>query len=505
MEFETALRLLTQQLRLEYRRLGPRTYEVLTNPPQVYKASKQHKPTKVAQLFRAIRARELRTVEEMLKAEPVLANSSEKSQTPLYSAVAIGSSAQVAMLLRYGAQDQPEVTKDSPVFLAASKGHGKCLALLLEGGQRPRKSESDIVFRIPNQRLFLRFLPYFDLAKARSYHENTPLHPRAHFNFRETRSLSFYRRLLEQGADLDARNEFGRTPLHQAVMSKQIALARFLVQAGAAPDLKSNTGHRPLHLATNEPDLVKLLLEHGASVRSSSHTGETPLHRAAAWGSTESIRLLLNSGAEPNEQTSIGASPTLLASLKGEDEAKALLLRSGGVLLPQGCEQKTNSKGRTLLCDVVGKNHTSLVERLLARGADPNADPEKEKTPLQEAAYRNAPREVEMLLEAGADPDFGASSPMAWAAAGGGVPCGRTLLRAGAAVNTRDQQGWTPLHAAAYRGRLDFVKWLVENGADVRVKNNDGKKAVEIAGGYWTKETKKHKAEIVEYLTGLKD
>ena len=50
----------------------------------------------------------------------------------------------------------------------------------------------------------------------------------------------------------------------------------------------------------------------------------------------------------------------------------------------------------------------------------------------------------------------------------------RALLEAGADVQRRGQFGYTALHAAAQGGHLDVVQELVRRGASVNCKNNDG-------------------------------
>ncbi len=64
------------------------------------------------------------------------------------------------------------------------------------------------------------------------------------------------------------------------------------------------------------------------------------------------------------------------------------------------------------------------------------------------------------------------------------------LLNKNADINCQDNEGWTPLHAAASCGNLDIVKYLLSRGAIVDVCNNEGELAIDIAEG----------EEIVAYL-----
>ena len=65
-------------------------------------------------------------------------------------------------------------------------------------------------------------------------------------------------------------------------------------------------------------------------------------------------------------------------------------------------------------------------------------------------------------------------SPLAWSTSHGQTEATRLLIENGADVNLKDDNGSTPLHGAAVFGRADVAKLLVENGANLQVRNNDG-------------------------------
>ena len=88
--------------------------------------------------------------------------------------------------------------------------------------------------------------------------------------------------LIERGADVDAKDNNGWTPLHWASDSNHIEIAKLLIDRGADVDAKDNWGWTPLHRAcgNNALELAKLLIERGADVEAKDNVGWTPLRKA---------------------------------------------------------------------------------------------------------------------------------------------------------------------------------------------------------------------------------
>jgi ankyrin repeat protein len=124
-------------------------------------------------------------------------------------------------------------------------------------------------------------------------------------------------------------------------------------------------------------------------------------------------------------------------------------------LLKKGAEVNALSKrGDTALHGACAGGNADIVKKLLRRGAEVNVADESGDTPLHEAAFASEddPKAVELLLSAGAD------------------------------LRPRIQySGNTPLHQAALRGNLEIAKALVRHGADVDVRNKDGRTTWEEA------------------------
>jgi ankyrin repeat protein len=106
------------------------------------------------------------------------------------------------------------------------------------------------------------------------------------------------RRLLDQGADINARGNTGATALMMACW----------------------WGH---------VDIVKLLLDRGANVNAKGLDGYTALMEAARYDRLEIAELLLENGAQVNARTSMGKTARSFAKEKGHTRLEELLLDYG--------------------------------------------------------------------------------------------------------------------------------------------------------------------------------
>jgi len=112
-----------------------------------------------------------------------------------------------------------------------------------------------------------------------------------------------------------ARSADGFTPLHLACFFAQPEAARRLLQAGADVDARAenpNMKGTALHsaAAARRKDLVELLLEHGADPDARQEVGFTALHSAALHGDREMVGRLLAAGADPSLAADDGRTPS---------------------------------------------------------------------------------------------------------------------------------------------------------------------------------------------------
>jgi len=113
--------------------------------------------------------------------------------------------------------------------------------------------------------------------------------------------------------------------------------------------------------------------------------------------------------------------------------------------------------------------------------------------PIHSAARMRDAEAVRQELDAGVDVDVpngrakngdGGNTALWFAAQGpaaGGVEVARLLIAAGADVNRNCEHGRTALQMAAAWGHLDMVQFLIENGADPTIRDDEGMTPADIA------------------------
>ena len=169
--------------------------------------------------------------------------------------------------------------------------------------------------------------------------------------------------LVGKGADVNAWDEGGFTPLGVAAQYGATAAITKLVELGADVNMPNKHGLAPLDsaaIADSASGILKLV-ELGANINGNNLRGITPLHRAAHNGKKDNVRELLGCGADINVRNDAGWTPMHWAATKNK------------------------------------KENMLLVNDLCERGADINARDKTGYTPAHMAALRNCPAIIKIL------------------------------------------------------------------------------------------------------------
>lgn len=146
------------------------------------------------------------------------------------------------------------------------------------------------------------------------------------------------------------------------------------------------------------------------------------------------------------------------------------------------------------------QGNTAELRRLLDTGIDPNTIASDTTTPLHWAASWDREEAGLLLLERGADPgvvDDEGETPLHLAARKGHSEprlVERMLRFPGLDLNAKEgKRGWTALHGAAQRGRMDIVRILLDAGAEVNPLDGSGCTPLDLA-------RRKHRIDVMELL-----
>ncbi|MGD1920999.1 MAG: ankyrin repeat domain-containing protein [Pleurocapsa sp.] len=136
--------------------------------------------------------------------------------------------------------------------------------------------------------------------------------------------------LIEVGADVNAQNREGKTPLHLIKTSygeKDYILAQLFIKAGAFLDITDQNNQTPLHIAAKNGrhDLAKVLIKAGADINAQDNQGQTPLHivtHNSSHGIKTIQRLFIESGADIFIADNTGKTNSHLSSIHNSHKAK---------------------------------------------------------------------------------------------------------------------------------------------------------------------------------------
>lgn len=257
----------------------------------------------------------------------------------------------------------------------------------------------------------------------------------------------------EQKIDINTPDEWGYSPLHHAVLEERMDAVRYLMDQGADPFLQNKWKDNPVEMVgfpTECALLVEFLME---------SMDLPPLHRAAAMGDTVLIRRLIKEGVDIDMKDRCENTALYHAVKNRRSEVFWQLIASGA---DPDCSYKgLDTEAATQGC-----------KEILVFLMENYKYPITSETPCGHSLLHTAAQSGKISIldyligQRGADifyPDYKGQSAIFYAAAGGHTHVVDYLIGLGADPEEKDEDGKTPLHAAAEHGHLPTVRYLVEN------------------------------------------
>ncbi len=203
------------------------------------------------------------------------------------------------------------------------------------------------------------------VVNAKDEYGYTPLHLAAYSG-----KLDTVKYLISKGADVNTKNKCGVTTLHIAANYGKLNVVKYLVNKGAnvnANAVELLLSGTSLHCAvySEKLNIVKYLVDKGACVDIKDRHDRTPLHYSALYGSYNVAEYLIQTGANINVEDKNGDTPLHLAAMMGKvDVAKVLLEYNADV-------NAKNNEGKMALYYAIEHNYQEFANLLLAHGAVP--------------------------------------------------------------------------------------------------------------------------------------
>lgn len=298
-------------------------------------------------------------------------------------------------------------------------------------------------------------------------------------------SPTYLEKLLRDGADINAIDKYGNTALHNAVSIDRLDLFKFLMTKNPNVTIANDKNQLALDIAIEKGNSEIIHLLSIATRYSLSTKLDKDLLLAARLGFVAKVKESIENNANVNTCNSGGTSALHMASIGGNLEIIEYLIKNGANVNTLDINKATPLHMSAL------HEHPKALKLLLEKGADINSLDIYNTPPLHYTTTNDSPKTYEIimhLLEKGADPnlhgkaDFSFLYKMAYR---GYEEIVNIVLKKITNINeVYKESNSTSLHIAAATGHTKVVHLLLAEGIDITIRNIEGHTAQHIARSY---------------------